>query len=83
MDELVRPPQGWPQRAGRSVPFPAGEAGDEWEIVGDREPGMEWGEYHVRHTGEVFRRDEKGFYQPTWSALPIIVRRAVMRAMGL
>lgn len=83
MSELLRAPDGWPQQAGRIVPFPPGEPGDEWEIVQDRAPGdADWTRYHVRSTGEVYREERQRYYQPMWGELPMIVRRAVVRMMG-
>lgn len=76
---LPHPPAGWPQRAGRILPFPPGNGSDEWELVMDREPGeAEWSRYHLRNTGEVYlQRTDGRFVQPTWGGLPLAVRRRV------
>lgn len=78
-DTLFRPPPEWQQRAGRTLPFPPGNGEDEWEVLMDREPGeAEWERYHVcLTTGEVYRRQEDRYYQPTWGELPLIVRRRI------
>lgn len=77
-DPLLRPPEGWPQRAGRILPFPPGDGGDAWELVIDRRPGEHgWSRYHLRSTGEVYREEGERYYQPTWGDLPLIVRRRI------
>ena len=37
--DYPKPTPGWPQRAGRMVPFPPGTEGQGWETVLDRKPG--------------------------------------------
>jgi hypothetical protein len=79
--DTARPPEHWPQRAGRTLPFPPGDGADRWEIVLDKPAPGAWVEYHVRSTGEVWRREPDGYTAPPWGALPPIVRRAVWRVM--
>lgn len=77
-------PPGWPQRAGRFVPFPPGEPGEEWEIVRDGEAGGEQRTYQVNTTtGAVYREEDGRWYQPTWEALPQLVRGRILISKGL
>ena len=77
-DPLASPPPSWPQKAGRLLPFPPGDGSDKWDVVLWRDAGsQEWERYHVRSTGEVYQERNGRFYQPTWPALPAVVRRRV------
>lgn len=78
MDE----PKDWPQKAGRRAPFPPGDGSDEWEIIVDAPGPGERVQYHVRSTGEVWRKDADGYYAPFWLEIPPIVRRAVGRNLA-
>lgn len=78
---LDAPPAGWRQRAGRTVPFPPGTGGEEWEVIIDGEPGIGGTTYQLNcSTGEVYHHVAEGWYLPPWWELPQVVKRRVWAA---